>query len=366
MKRALLLIAFCVTVLLTTAQPQQFQWAVGGGSWGSGSGSDPDEGCFWIGTDAAGNVYGASQLYNSYTVIDTSIRTGSFGWRDFAVFSYRCDGSFRWVRYFGNTVNDEIYGFHVDMAGNVYLSAAVGVHSGGPAYFGDSILPASSVLNKGFCAVKLDSSGSTQWISLPGPDSYVGLPLYFPLQVESDNQGNLCVLIRFLGAHTWNGFTVPQKGFYVVKFSKTDGQLTGITKLEMDAEFNGSSTYTFFSIDSDNNYYISTIVNDQPLFIGGDTVVGNSTQLFATSVLCSFSNNGNYLWYTEVGGTVNSTTNHYKRLVGKPLIIGDYVYNTGVIQQQPGANLFGVPIVNDIIIAPHANTVYIASFHKNT
>jgi hypothetical protein len=186
------------------------------------------------------------------------------------------------------------------------------------------------------------------------------------LQVESDNQGNLCVLIRFLGAHTWNGFTVPQKGFYVVKFSKTDGQLTGITKLEMDAEFNGSSTYTFFSIDSDNNYYISTIVNDQPLFIGGDTVVGNSTQLFATSVLCSFSNNGNYLWYTEVGGTVNSTTNHYKRLVGKPLIIGDYVYNTGVIQQQPGANLFGVPIVNDIIIAPHANTVYIASFHKNT
>jgi hypothetical protein len=41
------------------------------------------------------------------------------------------------------------------------------------------------------------------------------------------------------------------------------------------------------------------------------------------------------------------------------------VYSCGVIQQQPGANLFGVPIVNNYI-NPLLNTNYIARFHKNT
>jgi hypothetical protein len=366
MKNTIILIACCFSFLLTIAQPQQFQWAVGGGSWGSGSGSDPDEGCFWIGTDAAGNVYGATQLYNSYTVIDTSIRTGSFGWRDFAVFSYRCDGSFRWVRYFGNTVNDEVNGLNVDHSGNVYIIANVGVHSGGSAHFGDSIIPPSPSINKSLCAIMLDSTGSTKWISMPGPDSHIGMSGVWWLQSELDNNGNICVLSKIFGPLTWNGFTVPQEGFYVVKFSKTDGQLTGITKLEMGGEFYGSPEYTYFSIDQDNNYYISTPVDQQNLYIGGDTIVSNTQLLFFTSILCKFNNNGNYQWHTEVGGYQLSTTNHAKRLGGKPLIIGDHVYSCGVIQQQPGANFFGVPIVNNAIIAPHANTVYIARFHKNT
>ena len=116
-KRLIIIVLFLLlnTTILFSQSPK-WQWVRGGGSNMSCNLTDNMESCKWLGVDGNGNVYGMSALGGGFTHIDTSQFSG-YGYDDFAVFSYKCDGTFRWVRYYGSSDNDIPWGLTVDNIG---------------------------------------------------------------------------------------------------------------------------------------------------------------------------------------------------------------------------------------------------------
>lgn len=357
MKKILSITILSIIVLTSTAQQPYWQWIKSGGSAGSSTWG-LKESCRDICTDARGNIYGISSIFSFWQVVDTVQKPQGFGYEDFCVFSYRCDGSFRWVRFFGSPGIDYPAGIRVDDAGNVYVSGGVSVGQYGDAHFGDTIIPQTTSLQKGYFAAKLDSSGHTQWLSLPGPDFTT--TMIFLLRTETDNQGNLCVLSYFHDSITWNSIFVPSRGHYITKFDKTNGDVISIDKLEFNFINNIGRDYLFFSIDTDNSIYMMSAVADT-IILGNDTVIYNDT--IYQFLLIKYSPSGNKIWHTKIEGIFN--TDSFKFIWGKPLIEGDYLYIGGQTHSFPGSNFFGVPIINPIASNSNKITKIFARFNKN-
>ncbi len=358
MKKILSITTLIIIVLSASAQTPAWQWIKSGGSSGFSS-NNLKESCVDIGTDAHGNVYGISYIFNTGIVVDTVQKPQGFGYEDFCVFSYACDGSFRWVKFFGSVLQDRIGGIAVDGDGNVYISGLVYTGMYGDGYFGDSIVPQSTDQRVERSAiVKLDSSGHIVWLNLPDlPFDYYNYKII--KDVELDNQGNLCVLVRISGATIWDSIPVPGEGWYIAKFDKDNGHLFELVPLQYKDKYANN----FFSIDIDNSFYMMSGVSDT-IVLGIDTVFYIDS--IRNSLLAKFTPSGQTVWFKEVKGVSGSTTNYYKQIWGKPLIYDNCLYIGGQTQSYPGSNFFGAPIINPIASYLNRKTKVIARFNKFT
>ena len=352
-----------ITTLLHSQTTPQFQWVKGGGSMATSWQQTAMENARWLGTDAHGNIYGMSSLFGLNTKIDTSIRPTGWGYDDFAVFSYNCEGNLRWVKYFGSSSQDLTGGFTVDLAGNSYVSGYVSVYYDWmrDGYFGDTTVIATPGMNWGNFIAKLDSNGHTVWLKLFG-NAQNNLWIKI-LNQENDNQGNPCVLIKFYQSGVWDAYTIPEKGYYVARINKNNGIIMEFTKLDFNAtnSFTGRSLY--FSIDEMNNYYLNAQVGDT-VFLGNNIATANFTgsNPSANSILAKYSSLGSLQWYKELGGVFSLYTE--KLFLGKPLIIGNYVYISGCAQNN--TNIFGAIINNPYIDFPNSIIPFNARFDKTT
>lgn len=359
MKKLIFITILSIIALASSAQTPYWQWIKSGGS--GGSSPSTFESCKDICTDAHGNVYGISSIFDYGIVVDTIQKPQGFGYEDFCVFSYRCDGSFRWVRFFGCMYQDYPAGIRVDDAGNVFVAGHVGVTQYSDAHFGDSIIPQTTLVAKSAFLAKLDSTGHTEWINQPGPN--FGNPGVWFLRTETDNQGNICVLSWFSDTITWNSHFVPGRGHYITKFDRTNGDVISIVELEFKRVNHIGREDFFFSMDTDNSIYIMSGVSDT-IFAGNDTIIEIDT--IRNSVIAKFDPSGQNVWYTEIKGVAASTTNYYKQVWGKPLIHHNHLYIGGQTQSYPGSNFFGVPINNPLATQPTRYTKVIARFNKYT
>ena len=144
---------FAVFALLifSSANAQNFKWAVSGG------GATYDEGV-GITTDANGNVLITGML-ESVANFSGTVLTAA-GQHDIVVAKYNADGTLLWVRKAGGLEGDKAYGIVTDAAMNVYISGEYEATSS----FGNGISITSSGGNDAFIA-KYDSSGNIQWVS---------------------------------------------------------------------------------------------------------------------------------------------------------------------------------------------------------
>ncbi len=355
MKKLIFITILSIIVLASSAQTPYWQWIKSGGS------ALGPESCMDICTDAHGNVYGISYILGNGIVVDTVQKPQGIGLDDFCVFSYRCDGSFRWVRFFGCTYSDYLAGIEVDDVGSVFVVGHVGVTQYSDAHFGDSIIPQTTLIAKSAFCAKLDSTGHTEWINQPGPN--FGNPGVWFLRTETDNQGNICVLSCFSDTITWNSHFVPGRGHYITNFDRTNGDVISIVELECKWVNHIGREDFFFSMDTDNSIYIMSGVSDT-IFIGNDTIIENDS--IRNSLIAKFNPSGQNVWNSEVKGVSSSTTNYYKQVWGKPLIFHNYFYIGGQTQSYPGSNFFGVPVINPIADAPTNRTKIIARFNKFT
>ena len=363
MKKIILIITLSLITATTYSQTPAWQWIKNGGSGGSSSNMNLKESCRDIQTDANGNIYGISSIFNVGIVIDTIQKNYSYGYEDFCVFSYSCEGNFRWVRFFGSTLPDKPGGISVDEDGNVYVTGMVAAGSSGDAHYGDTIIPQTAYqMNESSFIAKLDSIGHIVWLNLPDL-TYNNTPKIIQ-NIESDNQGNLCVLVKFLGATYWDSIPVPTKGWYMAKFNKLNGTLMTINKLEYQTTYDNVSGI-FFTIDNDNTIYMMSEVADT-LFVGNDTVVSDYYNAEHTKIIAKFNPIGQNIWYKVVRGTQGSTTDYYQAIWGKPVIFGNSVFIGGETQSYPGSNFLGVPIVNSFAFSSTDKTKIIAKFNKNT
>src|SRR5690606_34040232 len=125
MKHILTLLSILLLSQTTIAQmsnPSGFLCVRGGGS--AGHPQTGVEGFKHVGVDKNKNFYLISTVYSSGIKIDTFNRSG-YGYDDFVVVSYNCEGQLRWVRHFGSAAGDFYQAMTVDDNGNIYLCGIV-------------------------------------------------------------------------------------------------------------------------------------------------------------------------------------------------------------------------------------------------
>ena len=354
-------IFFLYFTSILLSQTPAWQWINAGGSVGAASSDDYWEGCKSMDSDKNGNLYGFSCIAGSYIEIDT-VTSQAYGYEDLCVFSYRCDGSFRWVRFIGTAYNDKPGDIAVDDDGNVFVTGSVGVSQYSDCQIGDSIIPLTTTLSKTGFVAKIDSTGHTLWVNHPGPDFAISIPPVVYLQIELDHNGFPIAFVRFNGACTYEGFTIPDAGHYALRFDKDTGVLLDITRMDVK-KFAGGAYNFFYVMDTDNSIYMMMEVADT-VVIGGDTVTADSPVY--NTLLARFDSLGQNMWYTEVKGTWNSPTDYFNFIWGHPLVYDKYVYISGETESYPGTSFFGVLIENPLADAQYTRTRLFARFNKNT
>ncbi|MCX6271669.1 MAG: T9SS type A sorting domain-containing protein [Bacteroidetes bacterium] len=343
-KQNFIIFLFTFISSMVYSQSPTWQWVRGGGSQGSPVSSNLDEDCHWLGTDQSGNIYGMSMIFYSDIQIDTSHMAHGFGFDDFAVFSYRCDGNFRWARYFGGAVLDVAWCMCTDKDGNTYVVGGVAPYMNSPTHYGDSTCPAGTPGVEPIFIVKIDSTGHTVWIHFVPSTAPLSLGFF---DARQDSEGNICILAGTNHIGTWGSFTFSGRGYYVAKLNKDTGNIIGLTKLELVGRIHGP----VFSLDEENSYYISWAMGDD------DTIaVGNDTLAPAYNVnlggLAKFDSAGIALWLQSAGG--NYWIFQGKYMYGRPALKGGNVYLFGEAQRDvdflgtvvnnPNDTSHGIPI----------------------
>jgi hypothetical protein len=364
MKKYFILLCLLASFYLN-AQTPLWQWINIDGSTGNTNTNGYRESVRSMGTDAWGNIYAISSVSSSTTRIDTLHKSGGFGFDDFVVYSYRCDGTFRWARFFGSSNNDRPGGLVVTPQGDVFVCGTVVVGPNSDAHFGDHIIYQNSTYNKATFIARLDSAGQTQWVNLPG-HNFAQLQSTFYDMVQ-DNQGNPVAFGWFGDSTTWDGFHIPQMGHYLITFDPMTGAMARVTKLDFKYDWN----YTLpikITMDADNNLFLTTSIGVQ-IVLGQDTVV-RPTDPFAymQSILAKFDSTGQKVWHQVVGGVNSQHANPipYQILTGKPVVYKDYIYIAGETQSHSNSSFLGVPVVNPIAYSGTLRTQVIARFNKHT
>jgi PKD repeat protein len=361
-KQIILSIFFMLSYQILLAQTPQWQWVKGGGSQSNSTNQGLIENSKWIGIDARSNIYSMSSVFDYGIKIDTSEKTLGFGYDDFAVFSYRCDGSLRWVRYFGNSSNDIPSGLFTDVDGNSFVAGwVVGNQYNLINHYGDStrVQSGDTLIPAGIIA-KLDSNGHTVWISFGALSPTAG---YDMVGVQPDNQGNICLLAHFTGAMNWGAFVIPSKGYYVLKFNKNNGVIIGVTKLDYRNGTGHNAVLSFnFSMDSDNSYYVTDYIYHSDSIIVGNTIIRCENDSVYKYSLTKFNANGSVAWYKILGG--NNFTCTRNSISGKAVIKGDYVYMIG--SSQNNVSFYGTIVTNPYQLYYYlVETPLIARFRKD-
>ncbi len=321
------------------SQTPKWQWARGGGSNMDCNANINTESCKWLGVDGNGNVYGMSALGTGFTQIDSSTFNG-YSYDDFAVFSYKCDGLLRWVRYYGSPGNDVPAGLTVDNSGNVFVSGLVSVSQSGNAHFGDTIIPSTTIVNKSHFIQKLDSNGHSKFLFLPGPNIQTINDICDFLQMETDCQGNQCVLVHFwYGPTNWNGYNIPSKGYYILKFDKNNGNLMSLKKIDISGNF---LALEFCTSKNSNYYFLGNIIDTAK--VGSHIITCNTNGGIDSSFVACLDSNGQYLWHRQIGGNVQQIGNCAFAL--KPFADSTNIYVTG------GGNKKGADFLGQVLTNP--------------
>ncbi|MCF8295523.1 MAG: T9SS type A sorting domain-containing protein [Bacteroidales bacterium] len=364
-KSSLLLFFFFLLFSINSfSQAPQWQWVKIGGSMGSPFNDEWKESTREIVTDSHGNIYGISNIGNFYVVLDSINYLNGPGYDDFCLYSYTCNGEFRWVRFFSSSMPDYGGDVAIDSHDNIFITGRLSFGQNSESQVGDTIiLQDPNYLKVNFIA-KIDTTGHTDWVSIPGPQFLAGFPSVRYLQVEVDNQNNPIVLARIQDSCTYEGYSIPVKGQYLLKFDSSTGNLLDVNRLEVRMMTMSGTDYSFyFKIDSvDNNIYYMGEVADSTE-IGEDTVLNNVGISQVTTLLARFSPNGEHIWHTVVSGIWG--TESMQMIFGKPAILGNSIYISGFTQAFANSNILGVPVTN-IIGGGIIWTRIFAKFNKST
>lgn len=347
------------------SQTPLWQWINMGGSISSIHNTTYSERIKSIGTDANGNIYVASPIGTGGISIDTITSFNGYGYDDFIIISYTCEGKYRWHRLYGSYADDALGDIKVTPQGDVYVYGSVFCSVFSDSHLGDTTILASNANQKACFLAKLDSLGNTKFLKFPGSDYQYRIPL--PHSLEFDNNGNLLALSWFADTITWGNHFVATPGPYVVRYNKTDGAVMELIELSFkNCQNQAMIRILDFSVDTDNSFYIRSAILDT-LFIGNDTVISSSNPLEIGSLLAKFDPNGNNIWYHEISGIYAlDSTSTYQLVTGKPVFIGNSLYLTAQTQSFSTSKFLGESINNPIAKKGSLKTIVIAKFNKNS
>ena len=300
MKKYLMLLLFIPLLL----HSQSWQWGKRGGSLDQISNEWQYEQTYFLTTDSQKNIYGLSYVGATGLTIDGNVKTNHdgnpFGPVDIGLFSFSCNGTYRWSKIIGGNSNETVNAVCVDAQDNVYIAGRLG-YCGDPNYpprIDDDVVISQNPMDcRPMFIAKYNTNGVLQWIKQPQP---LGTP-----QTENgttasrallvDNTGNLNWIVQLgPGVYADGAFVNNQPGvnFFILKYD-INGNYIGNTPLNIQLT-GGYRTIKFYYNPYNGFYYFVGEKSDNT----ATAVVGGTTITHTVFIAC-FNAQGVFQWVRE-------------------------------------------------------------------
>lgn len=296
-----LMVLFFIPLLLHS---QSWQWGKRGGSLNQLNSERPEQ-TYFLTTDSQKNIYGLSYVGASGLNIDGNVKTNHdgnpFGPSDIALFSFSCNGTYRWSKIIGgNGANETVNAVCVDAQDNVYIAGRLG-QCGDPNYpprIDDDVVISQNPMDcRPMFIAKYNTNGVLQWIKQPQP---VGTPQNEISTASSrallvDNMGNLNWIVQLgPGVYADGAFVNNQTGvnFFILKYD-TNGTYIGNTPLDIQLG-GGYYSIKFYYNPYNGFYYFVGEKSDNT----ATAVVGGTTITHTVFMAC-FNAQGVFQWVRE-------------------------------------------------------------------
>jgi endonuclease V-like protein UPF0215 family len=268
----------CISVIASSSSSSsQTYFAVTFGGTSSDAG-------YGITVDSSGNSYITGYFYGTIDFGGGNVT--SAGSSDIFVLKLNSSGTFQWVNTFGGTSYDVGNAIAVDSSGNSYIT---GYFQGTVDFGGGDVTSAGS---DDIFVLKLNSSGTFQWVNTFGGTSYdVGYA------ITVDSSGNSYITGNFQGTVDFGAGNVTSAGtddIFVLKLNSSG-------TFQWVKTFGGTSSDAGYGItvDSSGNSYITGYFQGTVDFGGGDVTSAGSGDIFVLKL----NSSGTFQWVKTFGGT---------------------------------------------------------------
>ena len=272
---------------------QSWQWGKRGGSV-SAMNPLPWETVIDMATDQHNNVYVMSNVGQTVLDVDGHPK-GGYGPENIMISSFKCDGTFRWVKVLGSYSNiTRAQALKVDTMGHVYASvfllSPTSTTQTATHIDQDSILPIGD--HKTMFLTVYDTAGNFIKLHAPQPDTIGYLTNNsYGMDVDVDNAGNVYWLCHLAPGLLGDGIgqVITSDSFYILKYNSA-GSVVGIIPLNISGSgFNGKMAH-----DPNNGrfYFYGYLVGSPSVSIGGNPITHS---IYITA----FSSTGQFIWKKE-------------------------------------------------------------------
>src|SRR6185437_13495551 len=291
-----LLIFYCGAQFLQ-AQSWRYGKRGGGIELTTTVGYPPEEDVWDMATDNNGNVYVLASVTTTGMNIDGDSLTG-YGMHDVALYSFKCDGTFRWVKLFGAAAQDQPFALATDKAGGVYAAFNMWIDYSPTSTAHIDKDTTISRTDQSLFLVKYDTAGNYKWLLMPQADTVSGSSVTTTrtLDINTDSAGNLYWLCRLpAGPIAGGAFNVPHYGIYLLKYNST-GVFQSATAMQMSTDYplGAGVFYLFMRINfNSSKIYLSGAFEGE---IYGDMLTLGADTVAHGMYLGCFDMSGNFLW----------------------------------------------------------------------
>ncbi|MBW7914458.1 MAG: hypothetical protein H3C54_12375, partial [Taibaiella sp.] len=210
---------FIISFTLNTSG-QDFRWGERGGSTQS-AGDAQVETIYDMDVDKNGNVYVLSRVYKTDISVGGHTIQG-YGNKDVLLSSFNCQGKFRWMKLFGNSIGDIGYDVCTDKTDGVYVVFDMMAYNDSGYIDSDSTIAANTT--KTLYLVKYDTSGNLKWTRTPQPDTIPITSSSFTGSIDMgiDEQGDITWFCQLAPGEYGGtgGLVVNDTSDYILKYDR--------------------------------------------------------------------------------------------------------------------------------------------------
>jgi hypothetical protein len=294
-------------LICSTTFGQSWQWGKRGGAVEALTINyvNRQEETYSVITDNSKNIYGLSRVGFTGLDIDNISKTNFDGGTtpfDYALFSFACDGTYRWSKIIGGSGDEIIHPLQTDAQNNLYVAGKFGLcteeSTSYPSRIENDFINTSGVCRTLFL-VKYNADGTLQWMKRPQPigvNPSIDTSQTTSSGIQVDSLGNIYWLV-FLpqGTYADGAFINNQTGsnLFILKY---DSNGNFISAIPIDMDFTGSfGAKIIFKMNPNNgNFYFSARKLD-----GTDTAILSGNTITHGLFLACYNSQGTYLWHRE-------------------------------------------------------------------
>jgi hypothetical protein len=298
-------VSFVFILLLSfISHCQTWQWGKRGGSLEAiPGGSLRQEETYFLTTDSHKNIYGLSTVGKTGLNIDNVVKSNFDDIPaplDIALFSFACDGTYRWSKIIGGIGPETISSIKIDAQDNIYIAGRLGICNqlGYPPRIDNDFVQDYTDCRIMFIA-KYNTNGILQWIKKPQAVSVDQTTDSgaFSRGLEIDDLGNLywlCWLPQ--GTYADGAYTnsSTDRKWVVLKYD-SNGTFLNAIPIDMQTSQGYAYFLKFQRNPYNGNFYFYSVTGDEPSDFA--TIGGNSVT--HSTFLACHNANGAYQWHRE-------------------------------------------------------------------